>query len=1038
MTKILLISNPFQPLHEMERYECGQDMTPREWLRLHFGEEFLEFSVPTILTWNGEMIVREEWETRRFTKDDVLIFAALPGDVVTIIYAVVLLVVAVAAYLLIPDPVIPTDNTQSKDSSYTLRGQTNKFRPNEPIEVIYGKCRHWPTYVCRPYSQYIGNEQYQYSLFCLGQGKFDIEKIQLDDTLTSRFDEIEIEIIQPGQEIDLFESNVYTSTEVANIELLGPNQSGYNGPAGPFTVNDSTTTVHRLAVDISFPQGLYSVNNKGKLDSYSVELLFEYREIGVGGGAIGSWEVLKAVTVTRSDNTPQRITYSKKVPKGRYEVRGRRITNKSSSLKIQSQVRWETAKAYAKNLGVFPGVTLIAMKALATNSLNDNTSKSFNVIATRRLPTWTQVGGWTSQVATRNPIWAFCDLFRSTYGAKLTDEFLDMPKLAALAATFETRNDYFDWIFDGTTSVWEAAKMILRVGRTVPIPQGSLITAVRDVRQTLPSAIFNQHNIVKGSLSKKLAMFEFQPYDGLIVEYTEPRTWKVKEVKCVFPGSLGANLDRIKMPGCTNRSRAYREGMYIESRRKKQRKTVTFQTGMEGHIPTFMDLISVTHDTVRVGQGGMVISYNSTTKVMTLSEQVLFASDAIVHKIAIRGDNGAILGSPITCTRGPNPNQVILATNPTATLNFSDDRILPLYAFGVADVWGFLGKVTSIKPLDDSTVEITAVNYVASTYDNEDDEVIEAIERPVITNLTSPQVAWVTIAPVPEKVDSAFVDWLPAQGAVSYILQTSYDDGLTWNPAGNYANPPIEIGTNQATLKVRVAPFSLAGNVIYTSSANYIVGSNIALLPPPVLNSPQATFETLTAVLRWDAVPLATGYQVQVYVAGLLKRTLENVPATTAEYTFANYVADGGTGRAIEFRIASENLGGTGLPVIFTQTNPIPRAPTNVVLDLPTGMVYPVRWTHDRDEDFREFRLYASTVSGFTAGPANLVATYSNSPGQLTGTGNTLFFRVAALDFWGNELALSEEGVLTGTMPATTLTHTGEGITYGGEFLTYS
>lgn len=1014
MTQILLISNPFAPLQDLERFHVEDGITPRQWLAEHFGPDFVEFDRPTVLQWNGELVMRSDWETRRFVDGDVAVFVHVPQGIEWIIIAIVVVVVAIGAYLLMPDPKIPgTDNTQSPNSVYTLRGQTNRFRPNEPIEVAYGRVRHWPTYACRPYSEYIGNQQYQFSLFCIGQGYFDIEATQLDDTPTGDFTEIELEIVPPGSTVNLVESNVYTALEVSNIELMGPNEDDYTGVSGPFTVNESGTTIHRLAVDVSFPQGLYFLGSEGDLKSEDVELLFEYREINDAGAAIGTWETLKNPTVTRADNTPQRITYSHNVSTGRYEVRGRRVSDKSTSTRSSSQVRWETAKGYAKDIGTFGNVTMIAMKALATNSLNDSSSKSFNVIATRKLPTWTEGGGWGARVATRNPIWAFCDLFRAEYGAKLETEFLDMPTLAALADVFETKSIWFDWVFDGSLSIWEAGKMILRVGRTVPIPQGSLVTAVRDVPQTLPSGVFNQFNIVKGTLSKKLSMFEFQPFDGLIVEYTDSNTWKTKEVKCVLPGSAGLNLDRIKLPGCTNRNRAFREGMYIESRRKYQRKTVTFQTGLEGNIPAFMDLISITHDTLRVGQGGMILDYDPATKVMTLSEQVTFATSAVVHKIAIRGDDGAILGTPITCTAGSAPNKIVLAADPAEALDFSDNRVPPLYAFGVADVYAFMGKVSGIRPLDDSTVEITAVNYVPAVYNYEESTTIDAIERPVIRNSNNPTVDWVTISPVPDRADRAFIDWLPEPGSASYILQTSYDDGVTWNPAGNFATPPVEIGTNLGTLKVRVAPFSLNGNVVYTVSEAYVVGSNVAPPAAPELNSTQPAFTALTATVKWGASSGAQGYVADIYTGGVLKRSIEVGTALRADYTFDQYTADGGTGRAIEFQVKAFNPGGFGTASTYVQTNPVPAAPTTLAVGTPTGTDYPATWAYSPVEgDELEFRVYASTTSGFTPGPGNLVATSSTLGATIPAPVRPLYWRVATVDKWGPELGLSAEAVI--------------------------
>lgn len=1014
--QIIIVTNPFNPLEGLERYPAMTGQTVREWLRWHYGSEFLEFDKPTALQFNGELLVRDEWDTRRLNDGDVAIFIALPGEVITIVFAIIAIVVAVGAYLLMPDPRIPSDQTTSPDSVYTLRGQTNQFRPGEPIEVVYGKCRRWPTYIGRPYSEYIGNEQYQCSLFCVGQGAHTIHSTQLDDTPTGDFAEVQLQICQPGQDVTLVESSVTTCLEVANIELQGPNEPLYGGISGPFVLNEWEAPVHRIAVDVSFPQGLYSLDEKGKLSSESVQLKFEYREIGEFGAATGVWTLIAMPTVTRSDNTPQRITYSQNVPAGRYEVRGQRITDKPESTRKATMARWETAKGYAKNIGNFGDLTVIAMRALATNSLNDQSNKAFNVHVTRQLETWSVGGGWGPHVSTRNPIWAFCNLFRSNYGAKLESQYLDMPTLKDLADVYDSQNVCFDWIFDSPMTVWEAAKMIMRVGRAVPIPRGSLVTAVRDVRQTLPSAVFNQHNIVQGSLSKRLAMFEFQPFDGLTIEYTDPSTWKTKEVNCILPGRAGLNLDRLKLPGVTDRNKAYQEGMHIQARRELQRKTVVFQTGLEGHIPSYLDLVSITHDTVRVGQGGMIMAYNPATKVMTLSEQVQFATENIVHKIAIRGDDGAILGTPITCTAGPSPNKVILATDPASPLDFNTNRVPPLYSFGVASLWSFLGKVIGLRPMDSKSVELTVVNYVAQSYDYEEGTTVDAIPVNIIRDRTNPTVDWVTLSAVPESDNRVFIDWLPVPGAVSYVIQTSYDDGVTWNAISTYANPPVQLQANPGTLKVRVAPFSLNGNVIYTLSNAFIVGSNITVPISPVAKSPQDAFDGLVATAKWEAVTGAQGYLVYVYLPGgvTLLRSLSVGTSLLASYSHADFGVDTLTeNRSIEFQVRAFNSGGEGMAVTITRTNPTPSAPTALVAGTPSGTNYPVSWEHTLEDDMKQFNVYASTSMGFTPGPGNLVATVT---GAITSTISAptlpVYWRIGAVDVWGPEITLSDEATI--------------------------
>lgn len=1023
MIQVLLISNPFQPFQDLVRTSGEEGQTINEWLRGHFGPDFREFDRPTVCQYNGEMITRDRWN-QPMKPGDVVAFVTLPGDVVSLVIAIVAVIIAVAAVLLIADPKIPQDNTPAANSVYTLRGQQNRFRPNEPIEVSYGRVRHWPTFIARPYSEYIGNDQYQYSLFCVGQGYFDIHETQLDDTPTSDFIEVEVEIVPPGGSVTLVESAVVTSLEVANIELLGPNHDDYEGISGPFTLNPWEQPIHRIAVDVSFPQGLYSVDKKkGSVRSLTVQLLFEYREIDQDGGSIGTWQTIANPTVTRSTTTPQRLTFSKNVPSGRYEVRGQRISDSPGGIREVSQSRWETVKGYAKDVGNFGNVTVIAMKAKATNSLNDNSNKAFNVIATRKLPTWTPGGGWGSRVATRNPVWAMCDVFRASYGAKLPDEYLDMPTLYALAQVVETNNLWFDWTFDDPITVWEAATTIMRVMRSVPVPQGSLITAVRDIPQTLPAAVFNQHNIITGSLTKNLSLFEFQPFDGLVVEYTDPDTWKTKEVRCVLPGRDGLNLDRVKLAGCTSRQRAYREGLYIQTRKEFQRKSVTFKTGLEGHIPSYMDLVAITHDTVRVGQGGMVLAYNTSTKEMTLSEQVTFTTPNLVHKIVLRGDDGAPVGNPIDCTPGSAPNKVILAHNPSPLPDFSENRVPPLYSFGVGTLWSFLGKVARISPVDSHTVELTVVNYVPECYTRDADEPDTVTEVRVIRNRNNPLVEWVTLSPVADVDDRLFVDWLPVPGAVSYVVQLAYrevnnpSNPLLWNTVGTFQSAPVQVTVDLGTVRARVAPFSLNGNVRYTESNDFVVGSNIEVPPAPVPAATQLPFEELVATARWQAVSGAYGYDVEVRATDGVT-VLRNVSVGSGlETSYDNDMlledSPSTRYRTLHFYVTAYNSGGDSDPCVIILTNPLPvNDVTAFNVGTPSGSNYPCTWTHTQEDDHRDYLVFTSTVDGFTPAPGNLLATVTDPSHTIPAPTRPLYVCIGIRDVWGDDYLTSAQYVI--------------------------
>jgi len=365
-------------------------------------------------------------------------------------------------------------------------------------------------------------------------------------------------------------------------------------------------------------------------------------------------------------------------------------------------------------------------------------------------------------------------------------------------------------------------------------------------------------------------------------------------------------------------------------------------------------------------------------------------------------------------TRGSAPNKVILETDPPEDLDFSTDRVPPLYAFGVADIWAFMGKVSSIKPMDDSTVEITALNYAPSVYDWNESTTIPVVERPVIRNSNNPIVPSVVITPVPNKADRAFIDWVPVAGSASYIVQVSYDNGDNWNSIGNFMTSPIEIGTTLGTLIARVAPFAFNGNVIYTTSLPYVVGSNITPPTTPEPATVQPLFVGELATVKWNSVNNANGYLVDIYTATVFKRTLTVGSTLRADYSFDDYTTDSGTGREIEFRVKAFNEGGNSDPAIIKISNPVPAsAPAALSTGAPVGTNYPATWTYGPEEgDEKEFRVYGSTTTGFTPGPANLIATVTALSATIAAPTRPFYWRVAVVDKWGPEITASAQAVI--------------------------
>ncbi len=361
-------------------------------------------------------------------------------------------------------------------------------------------------------------------------------------------------------------------------------------------------------------------------------------------------------------------------------------------------------------------MTLLAVKMRATNNLSHQSSRLINGIVTRKLPLWDPVTGWSAPTATRSIVWACADVCRAEYGAALADNRLALTDLHALDGVLNARGDTFDGVFDSLTTVWNALKKISRCGRAVPIQQGGVQHLIRDGQQTIPTAMFGPRNIIKGSFKIEYVMPGEDTADAVEVTFFSDKTWKPDEVTAALPDSSVEKPAKVTLFGCTNAAHAMREGDYMAAANRYRRKLVTFETDLEGLIPTYGDLISITHDLPSWGQGGELefvaadnildpLPWNNA--VLTLSEPVVWTEGA-THYIALRKRDGSRAG-PYEAVAVAGEEKQVQLVDPLDIAPFTghgEERTY--FAFGPGSDWAQLARVLAIRPRG-GRIEITAV-----------------------------------------------------------------------------------------------------------------------------------------------------------------------------------------------------------------------------------------------------------------------------------------------------------------------------------------
>jgi hypothetical protein len=706
---------------------------------------------------------------------------------------------------LIPPPRLPSAmNMSSANASptYNLSAQGNSARIGQAIPVLYGQHLIYPDFAAEPYTEYAGNEQYLYQLFCVGQGEYDLTDIKIEDTVITSFAEVTYEVVAPGTKVTLFPANVITAPEVSGQELLT------NAAIGPFIVNPATTKTNAIAVDIVAPRGLFYANDDGGLNAVGVSFRVEARTVDDFGVAIGSWVTLANESFSAATATAQRKTYRYTVTKARYEANLTRTDTKQTNSRYGHELDWVSLRAYIPDSQEYGDITLLAVRLRATNNISAQSARRINCIAQRKLPIWNGTS-WSANTATRSIIWALADALRANYGGKLPDSRIDLIQLLALDIILSARGDTFDGIFDQKQVLWESITLIARAGRMKPYIQGGMYHFTRDSEASLPVALFNQRNIVKGSLKVEYLLPSDETADSVMVTYFDEVRQKPLEILAQLPGYSADNPYPVQLFGVTNSSQAWREGQYIAAANRYRRQSISFTTEMEGFIPTFGDLIAIAHDRMQRNTSGDVLGYDSGSKILTLSEPVIFGIGTYYFGFKLR--NGSFSG-PWLATAGADEYHPVLTT----ALDFPPDtdtsREKTSFTFGKGEEYRKLARVIAVRPRSIHQVEIACINEDAAVHTADTGTIPPAsaywnlpakITRPVVRGLS------VTLSGTPSNPQLA-IDWLPAAGADHYYVETSYDSGSSWQRRGEVSSSNLLVTSQRGTVYVRVAGVGLS------------------------------------------------------------------------------------------------------------------------------------------------------------------------------------------------------------------------------------
>lgn len=479
--------------------------------------------------------------------------------------------------------------------------------------------------------------------------------------------------------------------------------------AGPFAACPEAEVTNTIEIDLFFPQGLVNFNSKkGTRGPLSCTVQVQYRDQATAG----SWT---AVSYTFTASTPDQLGYTKRIElpaKIRPEVRIRRIGAQSTSSDKYDAVQWYGLRSQLPAPTSYEGVTVLALRLRGGDRLASQSESQVSVEAIRVLPV-RNGGAWDVETPTRDIVpW----IAHVAHSIGYTDDDLDWDELDRLHEIWTARGDYYDQVIDSSSTVKSCFVEALQAGFAELTIDHGLIRPVRDELRTTFEHMYTPQNMIEG-LSRKFTALKPDDYDGVDVEYTDEETWQVETIQCRLPGDAGIRVDKLKLEGVTNATRAWRLGMRQRLSTKYRRWTYSFGTELDALNSRYLSYCAVADDVPGYGQSAILMDWHETEEGVLLVPSEPLAWGEGAHVVAIRRPDGTLSG-PWPATQIDDYRLTIPG------LDFEPDTSWavepPHLLFGSLKRWSYPVLITSISPNGTESVSVEATSYDERVYSYDD------------------------------------------------------------------------------------------------------------------------------------------------------------------------------------------------------------------------------------------------------------------------------------------------------------------------------
>lgn len=256
----------------------------------------------------------------------------------------------------------------------------------------------------------------------------------------------------------------------------------------------------------------------------------------------------------------------------------------------------------------------------------------------------------------------------------------------------------------------------LRAGMGELTISDAVLTPLREGLRPQHGKVYSKQNTTS-EIRRSFKTPRHDDNDGVQVEYVSAEdNYTVKTIDCKLPGSAGIRLEKLKLDGVTDKTRAWRIGMRRVREMRYQRWSYEFSTELDAFVSDYLDRIELVPDIPNYGKSSVAVGARRVDCGIEIA-----CSELIVDHFNVaawRDTKGNFVGPFGAYAVGP---RTIVASAP-------GNIALPSTSSSIEPSHIYLGTITNVSlpalieriAPNEKTASVQAVNYDPRKYEDDD------------------------------------------------------------------------------------------------------------------------------------------------------------------------------------------------------------------------------------------------------------------------------------------------------------------------------